>query len=424
MDDAAACWGRDHDEIFRMLCLRILYNVYGDECATVVCAAAENNPQSLDQLRAECGLDSAAFSRAAATLMHAGILSGDPPAPDFHRMFRLLLHSHFIEFAMEYAPLPQDRELIAHIAQKVFDEETLSTQKLASSIVTKHPSLDRSRIAQLIEHLAAAGVLQEDSDGCISFNEAFFYMRKRAEALRSLVQYNDHRVVEVVDALFSNDMFFSVLADNESVQFNIDVAVEKVMEITGLSEKEVLGIFKILKSKEYSMISQTEWVLTPGEALKNFKIKQIANILVEIGYPLAKRAVNILLRREHLETTMFCELCLLSSEDGQELFDKLMFLGVLLADKLQDAPHTSLKRHYLVWKINFPLAIANCSAYLLGILTKLYIDLSNEFSLSNEKYSLSESLLQAHKKILNERIKIIDNTIMSVSRKYIEIHEL
>lgn len=424
MEDAASCWGRDHDEIFKMLCLRILNNVYGEECCSIIYNAIEKGAQSIDQLREDSKLEENTFNRSISTLLHSKIIRTEPFSIDYTQMFNLLLYSHFLEFAMSCSPIPQDKELIAYIIQKVFDEQTLNSQKLANSLVTKHADLDRNRIVYLIEHLVGKQVLQEDSEGCISFNVPFYYMEKRKEAIKSMVQYNDHRVVEVVDALFSKDLFFKILSDKENTKFDVDEVVNKLMDITGLTEKEINGIFKILKAKEYSLISQNEWILTPNETLKNFKIKQIANILVEIGYPLSRRVVNILLKNEHLETTMLCELCLLSSEDGQELFEKLMFLGILMVDKLQDAPHTSLKKHYYVWRINFPVAIANSSAYLLGILTKLYIDLSNEISLSNEKYSLSESLLQMHKKTLNDRIKIINNTIMSVSRKYIEVHEL
>ncbi|KAH0789119.1 hypothetical protein GPJ56_006974 [Histomonas meleagridis] len=423
MEEAAACWGRDHNEILTALCLKIVGNSYGQNCNYLLTVAIEKNVTNLQELKDVVTLKKAEFSEAISLLVHNKIIQTEPFQINFQQIFNILLYSHFTEFALSFAPIPQDKEIINLVMKKVFDEQTLTAQKLANSIATKNPEINNSRLLFVIEHLASINVLFADEQGCLSFNVGYFFMKQRLFALESLVQYNDHRVIEVVRALFSPELFFGTLLNKENAEFNVEEVTPMIASITGITPKEINGIYGILRSKEYSIISQNEWVLTPALAIRNFKIKKIAQLLSEIGYPLARRVLNLLLKREHLETSMLCELCLLPS--GQKLLEKLRFLGVLFYDQLQDAPHTKLKKHFLVWRIDFDHAIANSSGYLLGLLAKLYIDLNDELVRSKEtNESYTESLVQNHKKILNERLTILHNTIMAASRKYIEIHEL
>jgi hypothetical protein len=150
-------------------------------------------------------------------------------------------------------------------------------------------------------------------------------------------------------------------------------------------------------------------------------MKRIASLLSEIGFPLARRVVNLLLRTEQLETTMIVERTLLSSDECRTLLGKLNFLGVLAHEQLQDAPHTALKKKYVIWRLTPSDAVNNSSAYLLGVLTKLYYDLVEEKSHLSQ---LERGGSEGRRKTLDERIALLNNTVFSVARMYIDIHEL
>ena len=187
-----------------------------------------------------------------------------------------------------------------------------------------------------------------------------------------------------------------------------------------------LFIFEILKTKEYKIIAPNAWVLTTQSALMCTKMKKIAGLLCEIGYPLARRVINLLLKTEPIETGMLCERLLLRLEDGRDLLAKLRARGVIQSEELGDAPHTSLKKKYVMWRLNPDVAINHSCAYLLGVLTKLYCDLIDEENHLKEEESLGKegAIHEKRRKTLTGRITVLNNTMVCITRKYIESHEL
>ena len=153
-------------------------------------------------------------------------------------------------------------------------------------------------------------------------------------------------------------------------------------------------------------------------------MKKIAQLLSEIGYPRARRVINLLLKKESLEGRALCEMILMTSESGRELLERLKYLGILESESLQDAPHTKLRRQYIIWKLNPISSINNASSYLLGVLAKLYYDLqTEERHLESDSATKNQSTSEKMKKF-NEKTAILQNTMLSVTKRYIEIHEL
>jgi hypothetical protein len=425
MDEAARCWGRSHDEILSSLCLHITRHVFGEDCLLLVRALFSSSPVSDAELALESGLSNPKhFSRALSTLTRHGVINS--LTLNRFALFQHVLFPHFIEHAQAYARIPQDRSLISYILTKIFEEQTLSAEQLARSVLTKHPDrgLTAERLLEIIEHLCAENVIVGEDKG-LSFNHQEFLGRARLRALESLVEFHDHRVVEVVRALFARDLFYVSLIDGENCRFETCDVVQRVAEMTGLSEREVEGVLEVLKSREFALVAKEEPVLTVQSALTAFKMRRIAGVLSEIGFPLARRVVNLLLRTEQLETSMITERTLLSSQECRTLLGKLNFLGVLAQEPLEDAPHTTLKKKYVMWKLNPLVAINNSCAYLLGVLTKLYYDLIEEQGhLSDLDSHQGGTSQENRKKTLDERIALLNNSIFSVTRAYLEIHEL
>jgi hypothetical protein len=292
--------------------------------------------------------------------------------------------------------------------------------------MTKHRelALPAARLRNVIDHLCSENVIVGYDTG-LSFNHVEFLARARLRALEGLVEFHDHRVVEVVRALFRKDLFYEALIDGQNHELDLEAVIARVSEITELSVKEVEGVFEVLKSREFSILSRQEPVLTVQSALVVYKMKRIAGLLSEIGFPLARRVVNLLLRTEPLETGTIIERTLLSSQECRTLLGKLSFLGVLIQEPLEDAPHTTLKKRYVMWRLNPPVAVNNSCAYLLGVLTKLYYDLVEEQGhLSELSHRQTGAPSDNRKKTLDERISLLNNSIFSVTRAYIDIHEL
>jgi hypothetical protein len=230
-----------------------------------------------------------------------------------------------------------------------------------------------------------------------------------------------------VRALFSRDLFYESLVGATNDEYDPDDVVPQIADMTDLSVAEVNGVFDVLRAREYSIIGPRELVITTQAALLNCKMKRIGALLSEIGFPLARRIIDLLLRYEQLETGMISEKTLLSSDEACTLLGKLSFLGVLAADPLQDAPHTTLKKRYIMWKLNPGMAINNSCAYLLGVLTKLYLDLAEEQRTLDDlaaRERQQQTTSENRRKTLDDRIALLNNSILSVAKAYVDVHEL
>ena len=428
MEEAAECWGKDHDEILSNLCLHVTRHVYGEDCYHVMKSFSAETATEEELERVADFTEPRRFRAAMNVLLADNVITTDPMSINLFAIFQHILFPHFLEFAMGYARIPQDKAPISYVIAKVFKEQTLNAQNLVRSILTlrKDEMLNPSHVSAVIQLLVSKRVLQEDDQHRLSFSNAEFIGRLRLQALESLVELNDHRVVEVVRALYSDDIFGHALIANDDLPFDVEDVCARLCELTDLSEAEVMGVLGILRTKEYSIISPTEWVLTTQSALNCMKMKKIGSLLAEIGYPLARRVINLLLKNEQLETGMLCERILMDDEDGRELLSKLHTLGIVQPEMLEDAPHTKLKKKYVIWRVSPVTAINYASAYLLGVLTKVYFDLMAEQDHLKEADSgfHKPDFIEKRRKTLNDRVTVLENTIMALTRKYIEIHEL
>lgn len=421
MDTAAKCWERNHDELLTSLCFYIAKPIYGENCSKIL-QSLSDDVNDVDQLQERSGLSENEFREAFSKLKNKKVLSVDPLEINLFSIFNTVLYPHFIQYAESYAPIPQDKQYISAITKKVLDESTLNAEKLVRTLCTKHKEMSASRFSHAIEVLLQKNVLVTDKSGSIKFNFALFLASQRASALETLVELNDRRILEVVRALFQ--IFQSCLETNEPQQFDQEEIIPIIIDKTGLSKKEITSIFDILRTPEYSIISPTEDILTPSRAMRSFKMKKIAQLLSEIGYPRARRVINLLLKKESLEGRALCEMILMTSEEGRELLEKLKSLGILESEVLQDAPHTKLRRQYIIWKLNPIASINNASSYLLGVLAKLYYDLQTEEQLLDSDSAIKNQSASEKMKKFNEKTAILQNTMFSVTRRYIEIHEL
>lgn len=426
MEQAAECWGKNHDELLTQLCLHIANSIYGEDCTKLLKTVLSNNIANVDQLQELSELNLPRFQSAFAILTHKRIIiiSTDPFEINFFAIFNTVLYPHFIQYAEAYAPIPQYKEYISIITRKVLDEPTLNAEKLVNSLCSKNPELEREKFSLVINILLEKDVLETDEEENIKFNFGLFLITQRAEALEKLVELNDRRILEVVRALFSNELYQGCLQGNTNQAFDQENDIPIIMRKTGLSRKEIACIFDILRTSEYSIISPSEDVLTPSNAMKSFKMKKIAQLLSEIGYPRARRVINLLLKKESLEGRALCETILMTSESGRELLERLKYLGILESEPLQDAPHTKLRRQYVIWKLNHSAATNNASSYLIGVIAKLYYDLqTEERNLESNSATKNQPINEKVKKF-NEKTEILQNTMLSVTKRYIEINEL
>jgi hypothetical protein len=428
MEEAAASWGRNHEEILLDLCLFITRHTFGEDCLSVV-RAISPGATTLEELEEASGIsDHVKFAQAVNVLLEQGVIAYPPIHLSMFALFQHLLLPHFIEHAESYAPIPQDRLMIHYLVSKVFEEQTLFKDQLIRSVMTLHKGegLSSARLSSLIDHLCDSDVLVLSHAG-LAFNHAEFLARARLRALESLVEFHDHRVIEVVRAFYNRDLFYGSLVSGTNGEYDPEDVVPGLAELTDLSVAEVEGVLDVLRSREYSIIGAREPVVTTQAALLNCKMKRIGRLLSEIGFPLARRVVNLLLKYDQLETSMITEKTLLSSEEARTLLGKLSFLGVLVAEPLQDAPHTTLKKQYIMWKLNPGLAINNSCAYLLGVLMKLYVDLVQEQGNLKDlgaRERQQQNTPESRRKTLDERIALLNNSILDVAKTYVDIHEL
>lgn len=425
MEEAAACWGHPQLEIMTQLCLHIAHENFDESCCKII-ECLQNQPLSLKDLQEQTGINDSDFTKSINVLHYRHILFIDDVVTlQIDEIFHMLLVPQFLSFAQEYVPIPQDAPYVTQLVRKVLDEQTLTPDKLANSVATQHVELDVSRLLYVIDHMLKKHVLAQDENSQVSFNQENYLSKLRKRALLKLVENNDHRVQEVVDAIFSQDLYESSLAiAGSEIEFQQNDLIGDICNITGLSDKEVNGILDILRTPEYSLINPTEDKIMPTQALFSFKLKRIGQLLAEIGYPYARRIINLLLKHEQMETVMLCDTILMSLEDGRQQLEKLKFLGVLDSDTLENAPHTTLRRQYILWKIDLQAAINNAASYLLGVYAKVYFDLQNEQK-SLDSLSNGPSTQTAEMKKKGEaKLMLLNNTLDYITTRYIEIYEL
>ena len=430
MEGVGRFWNASHDEILFKLCTSLVKQKMGEGCEKIVSSLAEP-VNSIEELHQLSGLSKQKFETALTQLCQSGIIITEHQIAlvpqTIITMFSL---PHYIVFSQQYYIIPQDKELIRLIIKKVIEAPTLTIQKLADTLATEDPTIDRLRILDLTRHLLDKEILfqTDDETPIVIFNTRFYYSKLRLEAIKQLVEYQDHRVLEVVDAIFSPEFKGNILDECDAEQIEREQLITYLCEKTKMKQNEILGVLSILASNEVCLLSSDYTYLQPRVALYIFRMKRIAALLTEIGYPLARRVMNMLLKNDQIETNKFCDMLMLPKEEALILLEKLKQLGVILCEYLEDAPHTTLKRKYGVWKINPPEAIDHAGAYLLAVLGALIFEAENEKAQNEEILSKSEDLLAATelqmKKVMDNRLTILNNSMMSVIRKYIEIHQI
>jgi hypothetical protein len=430
MEAAANYWNKPHDQVLFELCTEIVRNKMGEDCAAIVLQLSSPVEDALT-LMASSKLDDTRFRAALTVLCQSGIVVTQPNIALLPQtIISMLSLPHYVIFAQKYYIIPQDKELIAIIVKKVIQAPTLSAQKIADTLATEDPSVDRSRVLILIQHLLSKNILYQTEDGfpIIVFNTQRFLTIIRKEALEKLVELQDHRVVEVVRALFDPDYKESVLVDCDNEHVDRDELVDYLCKATDMKENEVFGVLSILASNELCLISPDFSILQPRISLAIFKLKRVAALLSEIGYPLARRVINMLLKNDQIETVKFCDMMMMPKEEALILLEKLKNLGIIKCCFLEDANHTTLKRKYCVWRINQEEAINNTGSYLLAVLGALFFESENEKLENDEILKKTPELLASsdmqRRKVMEDRLTVLGNTMMNVIKRYIELWQL
>ncbi|EAY06638.1 hypothetical protein TVAG_322580 [Trichomonas vaginalis G3] len=428
MQDTSKFWGENHDQVLFKLCTELVRQQLGEDCAKIVEKLSEpvQDEQSLMNL---CNMDQLKFRNAFGALSNAGIVTMDPTIAIIPvTIISYLTLPHFMNFAQKFYIIPQDRDLIEILTTKIIKVTTLTAPKLVDTLATEDPKFDRIRALKVTQHLIAKKVFILTDKEEVNFNIQLFLVRLRLEALEKLVEYQDHRVVEVIRALFSPDFKEDALIDCESLKVDHDEIIQALTALTGMQQNEIIGVLGILSSPDICLFSRDFTIIQPMTAIHIFRIKRIAALLAEIGHPLARRVINMLLKNEQIETIKFCDMLMLPKQDALNLLATMQHLGVITCEELEDAPHTTLKRKYRVWKIDLVSAINNAGAYLLAVIGSLMFQVEEEKrenrSILDSKPELSQKIETQTSRVMSERLKILNNTIIDATKKYFEIHQL
>ena len=430
MEAAANYWNKPHNQVLFELCTEIVRNKMGEDCAAIILQLSAP-VDDVETLLTATKLDSTRFRAAFTTLCQSGIVVTEPKIALLPQtIISMLSLPHYIIFAQKYYIVPQDKDLISAIVKKVIQAPTLTPPKIADTLATEDPNVDRGRVLVLVDHLLSKNVLcqTEDDPPVIVFNSQFFLTMMRKEALLKIVELQDHRVVEVVQAIFSADYKQDILVECENEQVDRDELVDYLCKTTDMKENEVFGVLSILASTELCLISTDFTTLQPKITLTIFKLKRIATLLSEIGYPLARRVINMLVKNDQIETVKFCDMLMLPKEEALTLLEKFKNLGIVKCNYLEDANHTTLKRKYGVWRINQEDAINNTGSYLLAVLGALFFESENEKLENEEILKKTPELLASsdmqRKKAMEDRLAVLNNTMVNVTRRYIELLQL
>lgn len=425
---AAQHWGQPHDYVYYKLAVEITQQRYGEQCAKII-ECLGKAVADVQELQTSTELNDEDFRKCFSLLCHKDIINTENEISINSFTFAsILLEPHYILFAQKFAEIPQDIPLINTIVRKILDENTLSPRLICTALATSNPDFEMARIQYVTDYLIRKNVLLHDpASESVTFNIPNYMCKLRLEALEQLVENQDHRVLEVVRVLFSDDIRADVLESLEPTPIDQPTADEIAARLE-LEATELQGILSILGSPEVSLLSSDYQTMQPAMALRNFKARKVAGLLAEIGYPLARRVVNTLLRHETVEAVKLCDILLLPKEDGLALLEKLRKLGVLACDIMEDAPHTQLRRRYAVWKIDFAGCVNNASAYLLAVLGTLLFQLAAERAENEGILKRNEELMAAHersqRKAMESRINILQNTIMSLTLRYVQIYQI
>lgn len=428
MIDTSEFWGKNHDQVLFKLCTELVRQQLSEDSALIVEKLAEP-VDSIQQLQIACELDHARFTPAFNALHNAGIVTTEPKVAIIPvTIISYLALPHFVKFAQKYYIIPQDRDLIDIITTKIIKVPTLTSAKLVDTLATEDPKFDRIRALKVIEHLLSKNIYTCSEENVITFNTQKFLINLRLQALETLVEYQDHRVIEVIRALFSPEIKEDILIDCDSIKVNRDEIIQVLAEYTNMRQNEIVGILSILASPEICLFSPDFTTIQPMTAIHIFRIKTIASLLTEIGHPLARRVINMLLKYEQIETVKFCDMLMLPKQEALNLLDRMQQLGVVTTEELEDASHTTLKRKYKIWKIDPVSATNNAGAYLLAVIGSLMFQYDQEKkenkSILEQNIEMLPSNQKQARKNMDERLKILNNTIIDVTGKYFRIHQL
>jgi hypothetical protein len=124
----------------------------------------------------------------------------------------------------------------------VFEEQTLTADQLVRFVMTKHreEGLSGARLESVLQHLCDENVIVLGESG-LAFSHAHFLARARLQALESLVEFHDHRVVEVVRVLFGKALFHEALVDAGDRALDAVTVIPTISDITALSSREIGG---------------------------------------------------------------------------------------------------------------------------------------------------------------------------------------
>ena len=415
-------WGIDFHLVLQSLSIPISILIFGEECGEILKTIFSGN-YNYDDIKNNCNLDEISFEKNIKILINSGIVNSSSFDICFDPIFDFMWGPHIYLYSQEKYIIPQDKSLIKKIVQKVIQQPTLSRQKVADSLATDFPEINRKRIYILIEHLLKNKVLIQNDLFYVLFDHQTFLAHFRLSCLESLFENNDRRVLDVIKAIFSYDFLFDSLITRNEIPIETDLFISQISNLTGLQIKEIQGILTILSSPEYSLIRSDLTLLTPLSALNNYQIKQIGRLLSEIGLPLSRRVINYLLKYQKSETIKLCDNLILSKEQGLTILEKLKTLFVLNSMLIEDAPFTKLKRKFLIWSISFETAIDKAKGYVGSFLCKLYYDyLNEEKELKNLENKFQEtSNINERKKNIEEKLEVLQNTIISVSQQFFEL---
>ena len=397
MEDAADCWGRPYNEVFGVLCKQIIKSVFGEIGFEVTKAVINGCYDSSNQNTYD-------------KLVAHGIIDGNDVR--FDNVIFQLYFQICVSYAKDFAVIPMDRALISLIIEKVLTSPFLNADKISSQILLKNPGANKSRIDFLVNSLIDRGVLVQ-TDG-VEFNKSMFFYTIAVQTIKDEYQYMDSRVVKLISALLSLNNTF------DDFEFNPETID------CGLSAEEIDGVLSILSSNTIKLVDGNR--VTIMNAMKLIRIRYVARLLAEIGYPEAKRVINYLIKYPNTEYKCLLESLVLDIEKGTIALKKLEFLGVLEQSRLGSAFHTSLVEPYTVWTIKYDTAIENSSSYLLGFISYLLNLIESKDIEEGKLRSTPESELLKTEldrlKVIAEEREAASKSLLDATRKFLIIHEL
>lgn len=428
MSAEAKNWGKPHDLLRKTLCSEIIRQMYGNNHKLVIeyLIQKENSIKLKEEIKKNCLLDDKIFQEIYFQLVSLNIIEeNDFINVNIANIFDFILVDVYIQFAEKYYLIPQDRQIIQMLTRQVLISPTLDYDKLMETIIINSPEINKERLKVVLDNLIDKNVfVTVPKNKFVVFNRCFFILNLRIQAITSLIEFQDSRVMDVFKAIL--DLYNNKPLNQENLKcfsFDSEFLVQSVCSMTDLMEEEVNGVISILASREFSFIDTDNSCFTAEKCLSKYKMKRIGNLLSEIGYPLAKRCVNLLIRHDIIETVKFVDILLMPHENALKLLFDLKTLGVLESITINTQAHLEDNRDYVLWKFSEESAINNSSAYLLGCLGSFYFQRFQERNTNQEKQKMM-TLSDSEKKKMDQTIQVMNNTINNTLKKYLDIQWL